>query len=212
MNDEAANRSFAPRNAGGGVEGGSGEQSPLQTRAAFLQNWDWQSVVRLNRGACERGGAQHGPNRESFASVEQDWNKRRALESTLGDALDFLRRCHRRAPFFFYNGNTFAEIGRTLSDFLFADLPRNRRREATSSVAHYIAGVLEREMMDEMLMSLCEAASFKPGDRVQTLRGRTSGVILRLMDDGRVGWRPEGGGLELMALPETLIRRKKPGR
>jgi hypothetical protein len=57
----------------------------------------------------------------------------------LGDTLDFLRACHRRAPFLFFNGNTFADIGRTFSDYLFAELPSQRRRQATSAVAHFIA-------------------------------------------------------------------------
>ena len=54
--------------------------------------------------------------------------------------------------------------------------------------------------------SLCENASFQPGDRVKTLRGSTQGVILRLLDDGRVVWRPDGSRSELLALPESLAR------
>jgi len=56
-------------------------------------------------------------------------------------------RCHRRAPFLFFNGNTFADIGRQLAAALFADLQHGRRREVVSVVAHYIAGVLDRETM-----------------------------------------------------------------
>src|SRR5687767_10343504 len=90
------------------VEGSAGEQSPLQARAAFLQNWQWESVVRINRGVRERGRAQHGKNSESFATVEKDWEERRALEATLGE-MDYLRSCTGRAPFLFFNGNTFAD-------------------------------------------------------------------------------------------------------
>jgi hypothetical protein len=127
MADEAANRSREARHSGGGAQGGAGEQSPLQARAAFLQNWDWQSVIRHNRGVCERGRAQHGTNSESFEAVSQEWEQKRRLESALGETLDFLRTCHRRAPFLFFNGNTFADIARTFSDYLFAELPRGRR-------------------------------------------------------------------------------------
>ena len=112
MSDEAADRSAEARNARGNPPGGAGPESPLQTRAAFLQNWDWQSVVRLNRGVCERGRAQHGANSESFEAVGREWNARRSVETSLGETLDYLRRCHRQAPFLFFNGNTFAEIGR----------------------------------------------------------------------------------------------------
>ena len=78
-----------------------------------------------------------------------------------------------------------------------------------SVVAHYIAGVLDREIMVEIVESLCESASFQPGDRVKTLRGAAHGVIRRILDDGRVVWQPEGTQSELTALPESLLREKK---
>ena len=90
---------------------------------------------------------------------------------TLAETFDFLRRCHRQHPFLFFNGNTFAEIGRQLSAALFAELPTTRRREVTSAIAHYIAGVLDREAMVEIVAGLCESAELRPGDRVKTLRG-----------------------------------------
>jgi hypothetical protein len=106
----------------------------------------------------------------------------------------------------FFNGNTFADIARTFSDYLFAELPRGRRREATSAVAHYVAGVLDRDSMAQILEELCETASFQPGDRVKTLRGSTRGVIIRLLPDGRVAWQPDGSRSELVALPESLLK------
>jgi hypothetical protein len=75
-----------------------------------------------------------------------------------------------------------------------------------SAVAHYIAGVLDRETMVEIVESLCEAAKLKPGDRVKTFRGSTQGVIVRVLPDGRVAWRPDGTRSELIALPESLLR------
>jgi hypothetical protein len=91
-------------------------------------------------------------------------------------------------------------------DFVFAELPTTRRRQVMSAVAHYIAGVLHRESMVEIVEGLCEASEFKPGDRVKTLRGSTRGVIVRLLEDGRVVWRPDGSASELTALPEGLLR------
>ncbi len=75
-----------------------------------------------------------------------------------------------------------------------------------SAVAHYIAGVLDRERMVEIVEGLCESAELKAGDRVKTLRGTTHGVIVRVLEDGRVEWRPEGSASELTALPESLLR------
>jgi transcription elongation factor len=89
---------------------------------------------------------------------------------------------------------------------VFADLPTGRRREVMSAVAHYIAGVLDYEAMVEIVESLCEAASFQPGDRVKTFRGSLHGRIVRVLEDGRVVWQPDGSQSELTALPESLTR------
>jgi transcription elongation factor len=119
-----------------------------------------------------------------------------------------LRQCHRRAPFLFFNGNTFADVGRAIVDLVFAELPTGRRREVMSTVAHYIAGVLDHESMSRAVNELSEAFDFQPGDEVQTLRGSMRGKIIRVLPDGRVAWRADSGA-ELTALPESLIRRKK---
>ena len=184
----------------------TGQQSPLQARAAFLKNWNWDTVVRLNRGACERGKAQHGPNPETQEKIAKEWEQRRALELTFSDLIEFFRHCHRSAPFLFFNGNTFADIGRQIATALFGELPTSRRREVASAVAHYIAGVLDRESMTSIVESLCEAADLKPGDRVKTFRGTSHGTIVRILSDGRVVWRSDSSASELIALPETLIR------
>ena len=93
MADEDSNRPPEIRDPGGDAQGSPGEQSPLQARAAFLANWDWESVVRLNRGVCERGRAQHGTNSESVATVRDEWQQRREVEASLGETLDYLRTC-----------------------------------------------------------------------------------------------------------------------
>ncbi|MFZ4774289.1 MAG: hypothetical protein ACOYM3_02930 [Terrimicrobiaceae bacterium] len=95
-------------------------------------------------------------------------------------------------------------MARQLAEALFRELTVTRRREVISAVAHYVAGVLDRDSMISMVDSLCESASFSPGDRVQTLRGSTSGVIVRILDDGLVAWRPDSGISELIGLPESL--------
>ena len=124
---------------------------------------------------------------------------------SLLETFEFLRSCHRRAPFLFFNGNTFAEIGRALTNALLRDLPFHRRKEAASATAHFITGVLDRDFMIRMVNELCEAADFKPGDRVKTLRGSMHGTILHVLEDGRVVWRADSGA-ELTGLPESLIR------
>ena len=47
---------------------------------------------------------------------------------------------------------------------------------------------------------------WKPGDRVKTLRGSLNGVILKILGDGKIVWRPDCTKSELTALPESLLK------
>jgi hypothetical protein len=211
MADETQIGSAEAPDGGRCSRGSRSEPAPLQSRAKFLENWSWTSVTQINGGLCERSRAQRGINSEAHGAVAEEWEKYQAHDLTLLETFQFLKSCHRKAPFLFYNGNTFAEIGRTLATALFSDLPMHRRKEASSAVAHFITGVLEEELMIAAVGSLWEAASFQPGDRVKTLRGSTHGIVTRLEEDGRVAWRPDGTESELLALPESLLREKVPG-
>jgi hypothetical protein len=95
-----------------------------------------------------------------------------------------------------------------LSLALFGEIPTLRRQEIGSAVAHYIAGVLDRESMVEIIETLSESADLKPGDRVKTLRGTKHGIVLRCLPDGRVVWQPIGSRSELIALPESLVKER----
>jgi hypothetical protein len=209
MPDEAEIRPRRESNAGDGDEERGGEQSPLQGRAAFIKNWDWQFVTGFNQGACERGKAQFGHNSETHEQVRQRWETLRPQVLTLGQALDFLLQCHRGAPFLFFNGNTFGEIARRIVDAVFVEFPLARRREAASLAAHYVAGVLDRKSMESGLVVLAELADFKPGDRVKTLKGSLHGTVKKVMPDGRIVWRPDKNKADLVALPESLLKQKK---
>jgi hypothetical protein len=209
MADETSLRSGDESHAEDGAGRGAGEPASLQARAPFLQNWDWHSIVRINERLCRGGKAQHGKNSETHARCEQEWNEGSGKERTLLETLDWLRSYHRKAPFLFFNGNTFAEIARTLADALFAEFPRGRRREAASLAAHYVAGVLNREVVVQGITALAEAAEFKPADRVKTLKGSLHGTVRKIMDDGRITWLPDNTGTELIALPESLLKLKK---
>ena len=191
---------------GGHCSSGGGQCSPLQTRAAFLKNWGWQSVAGINQRACARSGSQHGFNSETGEACSEKRERQHALELSLAEVFDLLRDFHRSAPFLFLNGNTFSFIGRELTLALFSDLASVRKRELASAVAHYIAGVLDRDSMVSIVESLCESAELAPGDRVQTLRGSSSGTVVRILEDGRVVWKPDASTLEFTGLPESLKR------
>jgi hypothetical protein len=208
VSDETEVRPGGRDHAGDAHGKRSGEQSPLQGRAAFIKNWNWQLVTGLNRGSCDRGKAVHGPNPETHEQVRLLWEARQKQELTLGEILDFLLECHRSAPFLFFNGNTFGEIARRLVDAVFFEFPLARRREAGSLSAHYVAGVLDRQSFESGLKSLAQLIKLNPGDRIRTLKGSTHGEILRCLPDGRVVWRPDGAQSELTGLPESLLPEK----
>lgn len=211
MTDETPHRFAGTPDDGGHRRGGAGEQSPLQARAAFFKNWHWQSVADLNRRLCARGGAQFGVNSEGGGAAEASWEAERGTERALGEALDELRGYHRRAPFLFFNGNTFADIARGLAALIFRELPPSRLKEVTSAVAHYVAGVLDREAMAAIVDELCCSASLGVGDRVKTLRGSLRGVITRVLEDGRVEVRADGASGGMISLPENLLPDDSPG-
>lgn len=204
MSDETATGSAGKTDGSGHSGRSDGESAPLQSRAHFLQNWDWLSVTEINGGLCERGRAQRGINTETHAAVAEDWNKHRETALTLQETLRFLKSCHRRAPFLFYNGNTFAEIGRALANAIFSDLAYVRRKEASSAIAHFITGVLEESLMVQALESLTKIHAWIPGDRVKTLRGSLHGIVVKVSEDGRILWRPDGTKHDLIAMPEDL--------
>jgi len=209
MADETSPRSGDESNAKNGARGSTGEPASLQARSPFLANWNWKSVVSINERLCRGGRAQHGKNSETHAPCEEEWLDGCRKERTLFETLDWLRSYHRKAPFLFFNGNTFAEIARTLTDALFAEFPHGRRREAASLAAHYVAGVLDREPVIAGIVSLAESAEFQPRDRVKTLKGSVRGTVREILPDGRVTWQPDGHKTELTALPESLLRLKK---
>ena len=208
MDDETANRSAEEADCGGHSQRSRSEPAPLQSRAKFLQNWDWSSVTQINGGLCERSGAQRGINSETHATVAEEWETRRSRDLSLLEVFDFLRSCHKRAPFLFFNGNTFAEIGRALTNALLRDLPLFRRKEAASAAAHFTTGVLDRDSMIQIFDEMCQAAEFQPGDRVKTLKGSTKAKVLRVLKDGRVALKTDSGA-ELTALPESLLKLDK---
>jgi len=83
MRDETATGPAEETDGGGHSRRSRGEPAPLQSRAKFLQNWDWVSVTQIHDGLCERGRAQPGINAETHPAVAQEWEERRSSELTL---------------------------------------------------------------------------------------------------------------------------------
>jgi hypothetical protein len=97
-------------------------------------------------------------------------------------------------------------MGRRLAAALLADLPPARLRQATSAVGDFVSGVLDWESMSAVVLGLMASASFAPGERVMTLRGSSHGVVVRLLPNGQMVWRADGGTMKLTCLPESMRR------
>lgn len=93
----------------------------------WLKNWPWETVVMINAGLCQEMKALHQPASDGYEPAQKLWEKSRGRELTLRETFDLCRQCHKLAPFCFYNGNTFAAIGRTLIQDLLRKCRRWRR-------------------------------------------------------------------------------------
>jgi len=65
---------------------------------------------------------------------------------SLMEAVDLCRKCHRMAPFCFYNGNTFAAIARSMVAQL--ELPATEAAALRSMTGHIVAGVATPEQIE----------------------------------------------------------------
>jgi hypothetical protein len=98
--------------------------------------------------------AVHKPTSDGHAPAHELWEGSRKRELTLREVLDICRQCHKLAPFCFYNGNTFAAIGRTLIQELLQKMPPVKAHGFRSVVGHYIAGTAGADELSKALDNL----------------------------------------------------------
>jgi len=85
------------------------------------------------------------------------WQENQSREFTLTEALEICLKCHRLAPFCFYNGNTFAAIARDFIAELSPKLAADKAFVLRSIAGHIVAGTatdIERKQLDSMLAAL----------------------------------------------------------
>jgi hypothetical protein len=80
----------------------------------WLKDWPWETVVAINAALCKEKDALHKPTSGGYKPAQELWEECRLRKLTLREAIETGRRCHKLSPFCFYNGNTFAAIGRTM--------------------------------------------------------------------------------------------------
>jgi hypothetical protein len=120
----------------------------------WLKDWPWEIVIAINAGLCKEKNALHKPTSDGYKPALRLWKSAGRRELTLREILDVCRECHRLAPFCFYNGNTFAAIGRTLIQDLVRKMSPVKAHSFRSVVGHYIAGTVGSEELTKALDDL----------------------------------------------------------
>jgi hypothetical protein len=120
----------------------------------WLRDWPWETVTAINLGLCKEKHALHKPASEGHDSTRKLWEESREIRMSLRQALEICRRCHKLSPFCFYNGNTFAAIGRTMVQDMLRQMPPVKAHAFRSVVGHYIAGTAGDEELDKAMDDL----------------------------------------------------------
>ena len=88
----------------------------------WLAPFTWEIVTAQNAVLCQAKNALHKPTSDGHETTQRLWEERHLQPMPLDDAVDLCRRCHRLAPFCFYNGNTFASVYDVLGRYVFATI------------------------------------------------------------------------------------------
>ena len=120
---------------------------------AWLAEVPWDLVIFQNASLCEQKNALHKPTTDGYETTKTLWEASHQQPMTLTEAVDLCRRCHRMAPFCFYNGNTFAAIARSMVEHL--GLSGSEAAALRSLAGHIVAGVATPEKQ-EAFRRFCE--------------------------------------------------------
>ncbi|MEM7143598.1 MAG: hypothetical protein AAF591_00595 [Verrucomicrobiota bacterium] len=106
--------------------------------AKWLEVFTWKMVTAQNEVLCLAKNALHKPTSDGHEETRELWEKCHREVMTLDEAVELCRRCHRMAPFCFYNGNTFASIMALVIKKL--ELDPEQHVIIRSLVGHIVAG------------------------------------------------------------------------
>ena len=120
---------------------------------AWLTEVPWDLVIFQNASLCEQKNALHKPTSDGYEATQALWESAHQQPMTLMEVVDLCRRCHRMAPFCFYNGNTFAAIARSMVEHL--GLSGSETAALRSLAGHIVAGVATPEQQ-EAFRKFCE--------------------------------------------------------
>jgi hypothetical protein len=121
----------------------------------WLKDWPWASVIAINAALCKEKKALHKSTSEGYEAARTLWEAARPRELSLRQTLEICRQCHKSSPFCFYNGNTFAAIGRTIVQEILQNMSPLKAHAFRSVVGHYIAGTTgEMELLQAFIVNL----------------------------------------------------------
>lgn len=115
----------------------------MSATRAWLADFTWDVVTAQNAVLCAAKNALHKPTSDGHAETKTLWDLRHLQPLRLDEAVDLCRQCHRKAPFCFYNGNTFASIIALVIKKL--SLPAEEAYIIRSLAGHIVAGVATDE-------------------------------------------------------------------
>jgi len=121
---------------------------------AWLAPFTWEMVTAQNAVLCQAKHALHKPTSDGHDVTGQLWESRHREPMPLDEAVELCRRCHRLAPFCFYNGNTFASIIVLVIKRL--NLPAEQAHVVRSLAGHIVAGVATGEE-ERAFREFCES-------------------------------------------------------
>ena len=126
----------------------------MQRVQAWLAPFTWEIVTAQNAVLCAAKNALHKPTSEGYEQTRQLWETRHRQLMPLDEAVELCRRCHRLAPFCFYNGNTFASIIALVIKRL--NLTAVQAHVVRSLAGHIVAGVATGEE-EKSFREFCES-------------------------------------------------------
>lgn len=119
----------------------------MAARRQWLSNYSWSFVTGQNAILCMQKNATHRPTSDGHDATKALWESNHTMPMSLAEAADLCRRCHRMAPFCFYNGNTFAAIIRDVVATLAQEIEQDPQKTflVRSLAGHIVAGVATEE-------------------------------------------------------------------
>ncbi len=112
-------------------------------RRGWLEPFTWAVVVHQNAVLCAAKNALHKPTSDGYEITKSLWETHHREAMGLDEAVDLCRRCHRLAPFCFYNGNTFSSIVLLVIKKL--EINPKEAHVMRSLAGHIVAGVASDE-------------------------------------------------------------------